>query len=172
MPKTISVNNTFRDCKSKVHITGLLGDLGTNKQHCKLSQIQLFLRLWRHRKCHDALLTILRFLLKTQCRRRGWWYHVPHSSYCWICTWTSYSLKWPAIRLFVLTVYPDPHQRNIKLRSTGPVWGEFTGDRWIPRTKGQWRGKSFHFMTPSWYFTHKVPVQARRRVILAILKTI
>ena len=21
-----------------------------------------------------------------------------------------------------------------------PLWGEFTGDRWIPRTKGQWRG--------------------------------
>ena len=49
MPKTISMNYTFRDCRSKVNITGLLGDLGTNKQHCKLSQIQLFLRLWRHR---------------------------------------------------------------------------------------------------------------------------
>ena len=34
MPKKpISMNNTFRDCKSKVNITGLLGDLGTNKQH-------------------------------------------------------------------------------------------------------------------------------------------
>ena len=21
-----------------------------------------------------------------------------------------------------------------------PLWGEFTGNRWIPRTKGQWRG--------------------------------
>ena len=49
MPKTISMNNTFRDCKSMVNITGLLDDLGTNKQYCKLSQIQLFLRLWRHR---------------------------------------------------------------------------------------------------------------------------
>ena len=47
--KTISMNYTFRDCRSKVNITGLLGDLGTNKQHCKLSQIQLFFRLWRHR---------------------------------------------------------------------------------------------------------------------------
>ena len=47
--QTISMNNTFRDCKSKVDTTGLLGDLGTNKQHCKLSQIQLFSRLWRHR---------------------------------------------------------------------------------------------------------------------------
>ena len=47
--KTISINYTFRDCRSKVNITGLLGDLGTNKQHCKLAQIQLFFRLWRHR---------------------------------------------------------------------------------------------------------------------------
>ena len=39
------MNNTFRDCRSKVNITGFVGDLGTNKQHCKLSQIQLFLRL-------------------------------------------------------------------------------------------------------------------------------
>ena len=42
---SISMNYTFRDCRSKVNITGLLGDLGTNKQHCKLSQIQLFFRL-------------------------------------------------------------------------------------------------------------------------------
>ena len=47
--KTISMNYTFRDCRSKVNIAGLLGDLGTNKQHCKLSQIKLFFRLWRHR---------------------------------------------------------------------------------------------------------------------------
>ena len=40
--KTISMNYTFRDCGSKVNITGLLGDLGTIKQHCKLSQIQFF----------------------------------------------------------------------------------------------------------------------------------
>ena len=29
--KMISMNYTFRDCSSKVNITGLLGDLGTNK---------------------------------------------------------------------------------------------------------------------------------------------
>ena len=31
-----------------------------------------------------------------------------------------------------------------------PLWGELTGDQWIPRTKGQWRGKCFHLMTPKW----------------------
>ena len=30
-----------------------------------------------------------------------------------------------------------------------PLWGEFTGDRWIPRTKDQKRGKCFHLMTSS-----------------------
>ena len=33
---------------------------------------------------------------------------------------------------------------------------EFTGDRWIPRTKGQLRGKCFHLMTSSSYFTISV----------------
>ena len=27
----------------------------------------------------------------------------------------------------------------------------FTGDRWIPRINGQWRGKYFHLMTSSWH---------------------
>ena len=30
-----------------------------------------------------------------------------------------------------------------------PLCGEFTGDRWIPRTNGQLRGKCFHLMTLS-----------------------
>ena len=36
-----------------------------------------------------------------------------------------------------LTAYTNPRQRNIKVRITGPFCGEFTGDRWIPHTKGQ-----------------------------------
>ena len=39
---------------------------------------------------------------------------------------------------------------NIKAPRHWPLWGEFTGDRWIPRTKGQLRGKCFHLMTSSW----------------------
>ena len=34
-----------------------------------------------------------------------------------------------------LTVYADPHQRNNKVRITGPLWKEFSGERWIPHTK-------------------------------------
>ena len=31
----------------------------------------------------------------------------------------------------------------------GPLWGESTGDQWIPLTKGQKHGKRFHVMKPS-----------------------
>ena len=34
-----------------------------------------------------------------------------------------------------------------------PLGGEFTGDRWIPRTNDQQRGKCFHLMTSSWLNT-------------------
>ena len=30
-----------------------------------------------------------------------------------------------------------------------PLWGESTGHRWIPLTKGQWCGKRFHVVTSS-----------------------
>ena len=35
------------------------------------------------------------------------------------------------------TVYSDADQRNIKAPCHWPLWGEFTGDRWIPPTKSQ-----------------------------------
>ena len=41
-------------------------------------------------------------------------------------------------------------KKTSKLHVTGPLCGEFTGDWWIPHTKGQWRGKCFHLMTSSW----------------------
>ena len=58
-----------------------------------------------------------------------------------------------------LTVVPDPHQQNIKVRITGPMWGEFAGE--FPRTKGQQRGKSVHFMTPSCFVIRYSPVTYR-----------
>ena len=41
-------------------------------------------------------------------------------------------------------------KENIKASRHWPLWGEFTGHRLIPRTKGQLRGKCFHLMTSSW----------------------
>ena len=42
---------------------------------------------------------------------------------------------------------------NIKAPRHWPLCGKFTGDRWIPHTNGQWRGKSFHLMAPSGHFS-------------------
>ena len=48
------------------------------------------------------------------------------------------------------TVYLGADQRKHQSFVSLALWGEFTGDRWIPRTKGQWRRKCFHWMTSSW----------------------
>ena len=48
-------------------------------------------------------------------------------------------------------VYSDADQRKHQSSaSLAFVWG-IHRDRWIPRTKGQLRGKCFHLMTSSWY---------------------
>ena len=41
--------------------------------------------------------------------------------------------------MWVEITYPFPN-----------LCGELTRDRWIPRTKGQWRRKCFHLMMSSW----------------------
>ena len=51
------------------------------------------------------------------------------------------------------TVYSDADQRKRQIStSLASVWG-IHRDRWIPRTKGQLRGKCFHLMTSSWQYT-------------------
>ena len=45
------------------------------------------------------------------------------------------------------TAHAGPHQRNIKVCITGPLWGEFTGDRWIQRTSN---AEKSYLMTSSW----------------------
>ena len=48
------------------------------------------------------------------------------------------------------TVYSDADQRKHQSSaSLAFVWGS-PRERWIPRTKGQLRGKCFHLMTSSW----------------------
>ena len=88
-----SMNNTFRECRSKVNIAGLLSDLGTlTATTLPVLGLSRWNKNWNVRnscsyvatttkiRFHVATLKIVRFLLKTHCRRRGWWYHVPHSS--------------------------------------------------------------------------------------------
>ena len=55
-----------------------------------------------------------------------------------------------SLRVVYSTVYSDANQRKHQSSaSLAFVWG-IHRDRWIPRTKGQLRGKCFHLMTSSW----------------------
>ena len=47
--------------------------------------------------------------------------------------------------LFVQPFAQAQIKESIKALRHRPLWGESTGDRWIPLTKGQWRGKCIHW---------------------------
>ena len=54
------------------------------------------------------------------------------------------------VSIFILNrLFRRRSKKTSKLGVIGLFRGEFTGDHWIPRIKGQWRGKCFHLMTPS-----------------------
>ena len=59
-------------------------------------------------------------------------------------------LRSPASRLFTQAFILTQIRENIKVLRHWPLCREFTGDRWIPCTNGQLRGKCFHLMTSSW----------------------
>ena len=63
--------------------------------------------------------------------------------------WARWPLKSPASRLITQPFVQAQIKENIKAPRHWPLWGEFTGDRWIPRTKDQSRGKCFHLVTSS-----------------------
>ena len=55
-----------------------------------------------------------------------------------------------SLTIVYTTVYSDADQsKHQSSASLAFVWG-IHRDRWIPRTKGQLRGKCFHLMTSSW----------------------
>ena len=63
--------------------------------------------------------------------------------------WARWHLKSPASWLFSQTFIQAHIKENIKAPRHWSLCGEFTGDRWIPRTKDQSRGKCYHLMTSS-----------------------
>ena len=77
------------------------------------------------------------------------------SSYLSMCSitmtsqWARWRLKSPASPLFTHPFIRAQIKENIRAPRHWPLCGEFTGDRWIPRTNGQWRGKCFYLMTSS-----------------------
>ena len=76
----------------------------------------------------------------------GWHYKTPViRQFVWQLMRTHIKLiDWTALFCHFLTKY-----RSKKHCITSPLWEEFTGDWWIPHTKGQLRGKGFHLTTSS-----------------------
>ena len=55
-----------------------------------------------------------------------------------------------SLTVVYLTVYSDADQRKHQSSASLAFVQGIHRDRWIPRTKGQLRGKCFHLMTSSW----------------------
>ena len=67
--------------------------------------------------------------------------------------WARRRPKSPASPLFTQPFIQVQIKENIKAPRHWPLCGEFTDDRWIPRTNGQYRGKCFHLMASSCIIT-------------------
>ena len=93
------------------------------------------------------------------------WYNVLYQGIYWPCqeafmvNFTHYddvimgamSSQITSLTIVYSIVYSGTDQRKHQSSASLAVVREFTGDRWIPRTKGQLRGKCFHLMTSSCY---------------------
>ena len=75
------------------------------------------------------------------------WGHFNHYSDVVMSTMAS---QITSLVILFSTVYSDANQRKIKALCYWLLWGDFTGDRWIPHTKGQLRGICFHLMMSAW----------------------
>ena len=63
--------------------------------------------------------------------------YIPYDNIAVTSKWTRWRLKSPASPLFTQPFIQAQIKENIKAPSHWPLGGEFTGDRWIPRTNGQ-----------------------------------
>ena len=77
-----------------------------------------------------------------------WPDHSPH--YCDVIMGAMVS-QITSLTIVYSTVHSD--QRKQQCPASLAFVREFTGDRWNPRTNGQWRGKCFHLMTSSCFQT-------------------
>ena len=117
----------------------------------------------QRRLIHKKPIPFLNMATCTQSMQRTWWSVTSTTivtvSYWMISDWNSMkmqifklnekSLKSQASRLFAQSFVQVWIKENIKAPRHRPLWGESTGDRWIPLTKGQQRGKCFLLMTSS-----------------------
>ena len=56
-----------------------------------------------------------------------------------------------SLTIIYSTIYSDANQRKHQSSASLAFVCGIHRDRWIPRTKGQLRGKCFHLMTSSWF---------------------
>ena len=109
----------------------------------------------------NMIFNLIKYLIiKLLLSKYHWFLSLKHRWWWWPLTWTVYitmpllwawnRLKSPASRLFTQLFIRTQIKENTKAPRHWPLCGEFTGDRWIPRTNGQKRGKYFHLMTSSW----------------------
>ena len=82
-----------------------------------------------------------------------WWATITVTSY-----WARWRPRPPVSRLFTQPFVQTQIKEITKAPRHWPLWGEFTGNWWIPRTKDQWRGKYFHLMTSSWWMKMKFDI--------------
>ena len=70
----------------------------------------------------------------------------------------AWRLKLSATSLLFNGSFKGTSKKTSQLCTAGPLWGESTGDRWIPLTKGQQYGKHSHDVTLSWKYssTHNI----------------
>ena len=82
---------------------------------------------------------------------------------------TTISSQITSLTVVYSTVYSDADQRKHQSSaSLAFVWG-IHRDRWIPRTKGQLRGKCFHLMTSSWHI-RRAPVRCFSDIVWLVLR--
>ena len=94
---------------------------------------------------------VMKVHLKTGYGMSPWW---PSLWLIWFDTRRRFETRWrfksPASHLFTRPFFQAQIRGNIIAPRYWPLCGELTGDRCIPRTKGQWRRKIFLLMTSSW----------------------
>ena len=64
---------------------------------------------------------------------------------------TTMASQFTSLTVVYTTVYSDADQRKHQSSTSLAFVCGSHRDRWIPRTKGQLRGKCFHLMTSSWW---------------------
>ena len=81
------------------------------------------------------------------------WDHFPFHDltlHCDDVIMTTIASQIPNLAVVYSTVYSDANQRKHQSSASLAFVRGIHRDRWIPRTKGQLRGKCFHLMTSSW----------------------